>query len=258
MIFLKEMAGNGSFVLKVFSNEESVAEAAAGIFVEQFKKAMTRSEKFSVVLSGGNTPTLTYELLAREPFQSQINWRHVHVFWGDERCVPITDLCSNSKRAYEALLSHVPIPPHQIHPIPYTRDPNKSAVEYELVLKKYFDKAPPFFNLVLLGLGKDGHTASLFPGSTALTEKERWVVGLKNTSEEFGRVTLTLQILNLTRMTIFLVTGQEKAKILEEVLSDTESSQSLPARLIHPVNGELIWLVDSTAHPTNRIIVQGR
>jgi 6-phosphogluconolactonase len=180
MSYLKETEGSGSFVIKVFPDEESVAQAAAQIFVEKFKTAMTRSERFSVVLSGGKTPLRTYELLAKEPFTSQVNWRHIDVFWGDERCVPVTDWRSNYKMAFETLLSHVSIPVRQIHAIPFNDEPHKAAVEYENVLRKYFGEMPQLFDLVFLGLGKDGHTASLFPNSTSLNEKVRWTTSLKN------------------------------------------------------------------------------
>jgi 6-phosphogluconolactonase len=243
MSYLKETEGSGSFVIKVFPDEESVAQAAAQIFVEKFKTAMTRSERFSVVLSGGKTPLRTYELLAKEPFTSQVNWRHIDVFWGDERCVPVTDWRSNYKMAFETLLSHVSIPVRQIHAIPFNDEPHKAAVEYENVLRKYFGEMPQLFDLVFLGLGKDGHTASLFPNSTSLNEKVRWTTSLKNSGEDFSRITLTPQILNRTKMAIFLVTGQEKAEILKNVLDLVKPSFAFPASLIQPIQGELLWLV---------------
>lgn len=248
MSYLKETEGSGSFVVKVFPNEESVAQAAAEIFIEQFKKAMICSNKFSVVLSGGHTPAKTYELLAKEPFTSQVNWRHVNVFWGDERCVPNTDWRSNYKMAFETLLSHVSIPTRQIHSIPLSNEPHKAAVEYENILREYFGKTMPLFDLVFLGLGNDGHTASLFPNSTSLNEKVRWTTYLKNSGEDFSRITLTPQILNRTKMAIFLVTGQDKAEILKKVLADGNPSETFPARLIRPIKGELVWLVDSAAY----------
>ena len=247
MSYLNETEGNGSFVIKVFPDVESVAQAAAQIFVEKFKAAMTRSERFSVVLSGGKTPLRTYELLAKEPFTSQVNWRQVNVFFGDERCVPITDRRSNYKMADETLLSHVPIPARQIHSIPFDNEPQKAAVEYENILREYFGEKPPIFDLVFLGLGNDGHTASLFPNSTSLNEKVRWTTSLKNSGEDFSRITLTPQILNRTKMAIFLVTGQDKAEILDKVLAEGDPPEILPARLIHPIKGKLVWLVDSAA-----------
>ena len=248
MIFLMGMEGSGSFVIKIFPDEESVAQAAAQLFVEQYKKSMARSDRFSVALSGGHTPLRTYELLSQEPFKSRIDWSHVHVFWGDERCVPISDSRSNYGIANKTLLSHVPIPSEQVHPILGTEDPHKSAAEYESVLKEYFGDSSPFFDLVFLGLGKDGHTASLFPGSPSLNEKVRWVAWQKNFTEDFLRITMTPQLLNLAQMVLFLVTGPEKAEILKVVLNNVEPTHLLPAQLIHPIEGEIVWLVDSSAH----------
>ncbi len=250
MIYWQGMEGNGCYVIKVCPNQESVAQAAAHVFVEQFKIAMTRSEKFSVVLSGGKTPMSTYQLLATEPFKSQIDWLHVHVFWGDERCVPFDDMMSNYGSAQRAFLSQVPIPARQVHPILCTDSPGKSAKEYEANIRKYFDKSRPSFDLVFLGLGVDGHTASLFPNSSALDEKVTWVTNLKNEKENFARVSLTPQLLNCTHMALFMVTGRKKANILSRVLGGSETSTLLPAQLIQPVAGELLWLVDSNACPS--------
>ncbi|MCX6125960.1 MAG: 6-phosphogluconolactonase, partial [Proteobacteria bacterium] len=151
-------------MLKVFSNEESLANAAAAVFVSQCKKSIARSGRFSVVLSGGNTPRQTYELIAKEPFRSQVDWTKVHVFWGDERLVDKSDDRSNFRLATDALLSQVPIPPTQVHPISAIRGPEEATREYESIIRRYFSQSAPRFDLVLLGLGVDGHTASIFPG----------------------------------------------------------------------------------------------
>ncbi len=235
-------------MVKVCPDPEAVAQTAAGLFVEQFKKAMGRSDRFSVALSGGHTPLRSYALLAEEPFKSQIDWSRVHVFWGDERCLPVTDLRNNYRAANQAFLSHVPIPPQQIHPILCIDAPRKSAMEYEAVLRRHFGNSSPHFDLVFLGLGKDGHTASLFPGSDRLNEASPWAIEVQNASEDFARISLTAQILNLTRMAVFIAVGQEKSEILKQVLSGAETSPRLPARLIHPIDGDLVWVVDSSCY----------
>jgi 6-phosphogluconolactonase len=231
-------------VLVHYPDVEALALAAAEIFVEQFNMAINRSGHFTVLLSGGGTPKLTYEHLAREPFKSQIDWSLVNLFWGDERCVELNDPLSNYLMASKALLSHLPIPLQQIHPIICYKDPHVSADRYEALLKEFFKGSPPSFDLVFLGLGLDGHTASLFPHIQVLEENKKWVIVVQNECEDFARITLTLPILNLAKVIVFLVSGEEKAEILQKVLSQEEPLSILPARLIKPVAGKLYWLVD--------------
>jgi len=240
---------SGCFVVKVCADENSVALAAAEMFVDQYKKAISRSERFRVVLSGGNTPQRTYELLTQDHFKNQIHWPNVHIFWGDERCVEATDSRSNYGTAYRDFLSHVPIPEHQIHPMFRAQGSHEAALEYEALLHRYFAESLSCFDLVFLGLGENGHTASLFPDSPALKEKSRWVVATQNPNEDFARITLTFPLLNGAHLIIFLVTGKEKKEILKKVFAKEEPTYSLPARLIKPINGELIWLVDSSTQP---------
>jgi 6-phosphogluconolactonase len=234
-------------VVEVFPNKEALAQAAAELFVTRFSEGIAESGRFSVVLSGGTTPRHIYECLAEDPFRSRVDWRRVNIFWGDERCVPLSDIRSNFKMAKEALLSKIDVPGDQIHPIQCASDSDKSAMAYESVLTNYFRKSSPYFDLTFIGLGKDGHTASLFPESPALNEKERWVAVVRKESEDFERITMTLPLLNRTRVAVFLVEGEEKADILKKVLSASDTSSSIPARLIQPVDGRLIWLVDRSA-----------
>ena len=235
-------------MIKVCHDEEAVAQSAAEIFVEQFRLSMLRSDKMSVVLSGGQTPMRTYQRLADAALQCQVDWSRVHIFWGDERCVPITDARSNYKMAQQAFLSQVPIPAGHIHPILCTQHPQLAAQDYEAGLKSYFKNAPARFDLVFLGLGEDGHTASLFSQTEALNEKVRWVKALQKPTEDFARITLTLPLLNLTQLAVFLVTGADKAQILKKVLAGSEDAKPVAAQLIRPVDGRLLWLVDSAAY----------
>lgn len=220
-----------------------MSRAAAKIFVEQSHRAIKLTGRFSVLLSGGNTPMATYECLAKDPFKNQVDWSKVNIFWGDERCVEPTDPRSNYLMASESLLSHVSIPPSQIYPMFCSKDPYEAAISYEKLLKNYFGLSLPCFDLTFLGLGEDGHIASLFPESEVLKEKEHWVRVVKNESDNFLRLTLTLPILNRSKIIVFLVTGEKKKQILEKVLAH-ESTDQFPAQLIQPINGKLIWLVD--------------
>ena len=230
-----------------YPSEEALAYGAAKLFVEQFQLAVHRSGRFSVLLSGGNTPRRTYELLSISPFKDQVDWSLIDIFWGDERCVDPKDFRSNYLMAYEALLSHVSIPKEQIHPIYCNENPQKSAEDYEALLRKYFVGSSPRFDFVFLGLGVDGHIASLFPQSLALKEKKYWVMSEKKDNDNFARISLTLQVLNLAKVIVVLVTTNEKAQIFKKILSDKKETFLLPAQMIEPVNGKLYWLVDSSA-----------
>ncbi len=237
-------------MIDVFTSEEALAHAAAKVFVLQYRVATTQSGRFSVVLSGGLTPILTYQLLATSMFSCQIDWTKVHVFWGDERCVPQSDYRSNFRIAHDNFLSRVSIPPSHIHPMFNDQNPSQSAREYELVLTRYFDDCQPCFDLVFLGLGADGHTASLFPGSAAIEASSSWVAVVQNKQETFARITLSAELLNQTKVALFLVVGQEKASILREVLGPVDPNHMIPARLIQPAQGQLLWFVDASADPS--------
>jgi 6-phosphogluconolactonase len=234
-------------MMRILPDFESLSQAAAELVMEQSKRAIEARGRFSLVLSGGSTPRLTYELLASEMFRASIEWKKVHIFWGDERCVPPDDPRSNERMAREAFLDHVSIPQEQIHPIRCASSPQQSAQAYESTLKTFFGNHNPSFDTVLLGLGVDGHTASLFPGSPALKENKRWVVATHSGNEDFERVTLTPVLINRAMNVVFLVAGKEKARILREVTEDAAVGDPLPARLIRPAGGQLVWLVDKQA-----------
>jgi 6-phosphogluconolactonase len=233
-------------MMRIYPNLESLSDAAAQLFAEQAKRAIDARGRFSVALSGGSTPSRTYELLAQPPFRDQVQWATVHVFWGDERCVPVDDPRSNYRMARQALLDHVPIPPVQIHPIPYSREPREAAARYETVLRGFFGERQPRFDMVFLGLGANGHTASLFPGMPVLEERQRWVAEVYVAEQDLYRVTLTVPLLNQAGIVAFLVAGAAKAAVLHEVLEGSQDPTRLPAQLIRPNDGALYWLVDQT------------
>jgi 6-phosphogluconolactonase len=203
--------------------------------------------RFSVALSGGSTPAGVYRLLAEEPFADRIPWSDVHIFWGDERCVPPNDPGSNYRLAQEALLSRVPIPADNIHRIRGEVDPSTAARVYDAALQDFFCGPRSRFDLVLLGLGTDGHTASLFPGSSALEETEQLAEAVVGAYEgrPAQRVTLTLPAINSAREALFLVSGAAKAGIVRAVLEGSEPD--LPARRVRLTAGRLTWLLDADA-----------
>jgi 6-phosphogluconolactonase len=234
-------------MIQVYPDLESLSRAAAELLVLQANLAVAARGRFSVALSGGATPRRTYELLAAPPLKDQAPWDRVHVFWGDERCVPLNDPRSNARMAQEAWLDHVPIPKDQIHPLDCTQAPAAAAREYEARLRKFFAGRPPRLDLVLLGLGDNGHTASLFPGLPVLEEKERWAAAVYLAEPNLYRVTLTAPLINQAAMVVFLVAGKSKAGVLQEVLHGPRDPGRLPAQLIQPQNGELLWLADLAA-----------
>ena len=232
----------------IFDDAEQLGKAAAVAFSEQAESFITRQGRFSVALSGGNTPRRVYELLASDEFKKQIAWEDVHIFFGDERPVPRNHPASNYGMAFAALLSKVPVPAANIHAITGDGDPNSNARAYESELRSFFpDAKEPRLDLVLLGLGEDGHTASLFPGTRALQENKAWV--LANWVERLSefRITLTAPVLNAAANILFLVAGENKAAPLLEVLRGPYQTERLPAQLIRPQNGSLIWMVDAAA-----------
>jgi 6-phosphogluconolactonase len=234
-------------VIKVYADLEALSRAAAELFVVEARRAVKARGRFAVLLAGGETPRRTYELLATPFYRDRIAWSAVHIFWGDERCVPPDDRRSNALMARRTLLDHVPVPPAQIHPIPGGKPPHEAARVYEEVLRDFFTADLPGFDLVFLGLGENGHTASLFPGTPALEERERWVAEVYVAGEGLHRVTLTAPAINRAALVAFLVTGGGKAEMLRKVLEGSTDPLQLPARLIRPVQGELFWLVDREA-----------
>jgi 6-phosphogluconolactonase len=234
--------------IRILENDEKVARTAADCFVGIAQNSISAMGRFSVVLAGGSTPRRTYELLATEEYRNRIAWPKVHIFFGDERCVPPTDATSNYRMANQAMISLLRIPSQNIHRMAGEGDAVANASLYESDLLTFFDEAPwPRFDLVLLGLGDDGHTASLFPGTRALSERKAWV--LANWVEKLNayRITLTPPAINHAANVLFLVTGTGKSKSLRHVLRGARDPQKQPAQLIQPVEGSLLWLIDEAA-----------
>lgn len=226
--------------------------AAAATFVARLSdQAVAARGQFTVALSGGSLPRLLCPPLAAEPLKSQIFWPAWHVFWADERCVPLTDPDSNYFLARQLLFDHVDIPPEQIYPPNVSLEPAETAAAYQATLQRVFSPPGgqlPRFDLILLGIGPDGHTASLFPQHPLLAETEKWVAAvLDSPKPPPQRITLTLPIINNARQVVFITAGAAKASVLPQILGTEKPAASLPARRVQPVRGEQHWFVDQAA-----------
>ena len=230
----------------VSRDPEALARRVAAWITEL---AASSRDRFTIGLSGGSTPRRLYQLLAESPFRDNLPWERIHWFWGDERIVPWDDPESNYGMARAAMLSHASVPPGNIHGVVTTGTPEEAARRYEDALKSYYgsaalDPGKPLFDVQLLGLGEDGHTASLIPGTSALDERHRWAVTVVGVRPE-PRITLTYPVLDSSRHVAFLAAGGGKREILARALS---GDQALPAARVSPV-GELTWFVDEAARP---------
>jgi 6-phosphogluconolactonase len=233
--------------IKVYADASALARAAAEHFVALSAEAINRRGRFAVALSGGSTPRAMYALLATSEFVSRVEWARVHAFWGDERCVPPEHPDSNFRMAREALLDRVPIPAGNIYRMRGEMEPALATDEYESALQTFFADGQPHFDLILLGMGDDGHTASLFPGTAAIHEQTRWAAAQYVEKLRVWRVTLTPVVVNAAANVIFVVSGAGKAERLKQVLTGPYQPDVLPSQIVRPTNGRLSWLVDSDA-----------
>jgi 6-phosphogluconolactonase len=243
-----------SVSVAVLLDRASLMRAAADRIVALAEQAIRTHGRFLWALAGGSTPAELYALLASPEYVRRIDWAHVHFFWGDERCVPPEHHDSNFRMARDTLLGVVRPPEQNVHRMPGELEPSEAAARYQIELERAFDGGAterfPRFDLILLGMGADGHTASLFPGSAGLLESERWVVA--NRAEHLAaditalRLTLTFPVLDAARNVLFLVAGADKAQRLAEVLSGTHPGPPYPAELVRPELGAE-WFVDSAA-----------
>jgi 6-phosphogluconolactonase len=233
--------------IRVLPDPAALANAAARLIVEQAQAAIDARGAFSIALSGGSTPRDLHRQLASPPLVNQVDWQHVHVFFGDERCVPPHDAQSNYHMAEDTLLGRVPIPAAQVHRMRGELPPEQAASDYETELKAFFKNDPPRIDVILLGMGDNGHTASLFPGLSAVHQQQRWVVAEDVKEVGMWRITLTPVVLNLGREVVFLVAGEGKANMLHRVLEGPYTPAELPAQIVRPSPGEVIWLVDAAA-----------
>jgi 6-phosphogluconolactonase len=233
---------------RTYPTPAAVAQAAADIIVQAARDAASAGRNFSLVLSGGSTPKILYQLLAAEPARSEVDWDRFEVFFGDERAVPPDHADSNFKMANDALIGRVPLPPANVHRMRGEIDPNEAAVEYGRMLKARFGDGGP--DVTLLGMGDDGHTASLFPHTTALDETHHRVVAHyveKSTTGKSWRITMTAPFINRSKRVLVMVTGASKAGRLKEILAGPRDAHRLPIQLIDPAPGTMIWMLDEPA-----------
>lgn len=233
--------------IEIADGADTLSHAVAKHFVRVTTAAVRERGRCSVALAGGSTPKTIYRLLSDEPFRSHVIWDQIQFYWGDERHVPVDHPDSNYRMAAETLLSKVPIRARNIHRMHgEVRNADLAAREYEDDMRASFNEsgAIPRFDLILLGLGGDGHTASLFPGTPAIAERQRWCVANWVNTLSAYRLTLTLPVLNAARVVLFTVSGAEKAAIVRDVLRGT---RDVPARLVQPADGEVWWMLDRAA-----------
>jgi 6-phosphogluconolactonase len=244
-----------SHEVDVFSSTELLIDAAAAFFVQCALRAQRRTGRFVVALSGGSTPRGLFARLASSPYIDQVDWSRVVVCWGDERCVPPDDAQSNYRMAYETLLHAAPVPPMHVLRMQGELDPDDAARAYEHTLRTLLatEEGTPRiadgqrFDLVMLGLGTDGHTASLFPHGASVSEQTRWVSAEYGSTVQMWRLTLTPPILNAAADILFLATGGEKADIVRQVLHDPFNPALLPAQVVRPIAGNVRWMLDGDA-----------
>ncbi len=240
----------GTVHVHVAPTLDDLIRATAERFVALAEAAIRERGAFTVALAGGSTPRPLYERLATSPWKERADWTKVHLFWGDERAVPPDHPDSNYRLVAETLLAGIGLPVENVHRVEAERPPEKAAERYEQVLRDHFRLPPghwPRFDLILLGLGADGHTASLFPHTPALWEHRRLVVAPFVPKLRSHRITLTVPTINHARQILFLVSGEAKAETVARVVQGTYAPDEYPAQLIHPRDGELWWMLDAGA-----------
>lgn len=232
----------------IVDNASELSARGAAIFFKRAKEVVDHKGRFSVALSGGSTPRGMHKLLAEEPYLSRMPWGAIELFWVDERCVPVDDPASNYGVAKEDFVNRIPIPPANVHPMPGEVPPEEGAGEYQRQLEEFFQLgkgASPVFDIIFLGMGTDGHTASLFPGANSVGGSGTWVEAVKGGIPDVYRLTLTYEVLNRAKEICFLVAGKEKALTVRAIFEDREAN--LPAQKIQLANGKLTWLLDKEA-----------
>jgi len=234
-------------MLNIFATTEEIFKEAAAVFISSANEAIMQKGYFAVALTGGSSPEGLYRLLSEDQYKNQIDWTKVLIFWGDERWVPLDNDLSNARMSYEQLLDRVPVRPVNVFPM--YRDgitAEDFAAVYNVLLKEMLG-SDGRMDLILLGMGQDGHTASLFPGTVALDETENWVTAYYLEQQQMYRITLTAPFLNRARKLLVIAFGETKAEALKEVIEGPYNPRIYPAQLLAPSQGELLFLVDKKA-----------
>jgi len=245
--------------IKEYNDLEILSANAANFISDLANKTIEKQGFFTVALSGGNSPRLIYSMLAEEKISKKINWAKVFFFWGDDRYLPYTSSESNYRMAYDTLLSKINSSPENIFRIPTeVSPPEEAALLYENVMRKVFAnlgaidpvKNLPVFDLVILGLGRDGHTASLFPGHRAVNEQKRWVMHIKAHARVTlrDRITITLPVINNAKNIMFIISGEGKGKIIRDIVEEKRAGKAYPASMIKPHDGQSVWFIDKNIY----------
>ena len=241
------MTPDKKYNIKVFPTDDELNKAAAEFIIAIANKSIAARGRFTISLSGGQTPEKLYSLLAEPSFREQIDWSRTLIFWGDERCVSLDDEQNNAYRAKELLLDKNDIPASNIYRIPVNLPPEEASTEYEKEIFAFFNEEVPRFDIILLGLGENGHTASLFPKTKVINEQAEGVRAVFVEEEKMFRVTMTAPLINRAHNILFLVTGEKKVQILAKVLYGSYQPKTYPAQLIKPFDGDLFWFIDEAA-----------
>lgn len=233
--------------LHVSKDKDELSKYTAEWMTRYISDVLKKQKRFTIALSGGSTPEKLYRLLATKEYKDKIDWAKIHFFWGDERFVPFTDKRNNAAMAFETLLNHVPVPKENIHIMRTDISPEESAAGYEKILHTYFARKKHSFDLVLLGLGDNAHTLSLFPGYDIIHEKKKWVHSFYLEEQKMHRISLTVPVVNNASRIVFLISGKDKAASLYNVLFAQHDPDLYPAQIIQPFSGELYWFTDEAA-----------
>jgi 6-phosphogluconolactonase len=234
--------------IQVYSDVQAISQATADRIVQAIRETLETKSICTIALSGGSTPNMLHRLLAAEPYSTQIDWSRLHLFWGDERVVPFTDERNNARMAFETLLNHVPVPPDQIHVMRTDIPASDSAIAYEQILRQYFPEGAPSFDILLLGMGDDGHTLSLFPGLSVVQEQKNWVSSFWLEAQKMERITITAPLALMASRVFFLTAGKNKADAFRQVIQGEWNPNVYPAQLFRKAQGEVYWFIDQDLH----------
>lgn len=233
--------------LHIEKDTKALSASLAEWINDYIQQVLAKQDRFTFVLSGGSTPKALYALLAESPYKESIPWEKLHFFWGDERAVPFEDSRSNAKMCYDELLDKVPVKAENIHIMRTDIAPEESAAEYEKIVKTYFEGSETTFDFVLLGMGDDGHTLSLFPGTEVIHEQTALATSFFLKAQDMYRITLTAPVVNDAACVAFLAAGAGKAEVLKQVLKGEKNVDLYPSQIIQPAKGQLHWFVDEAA-----------
>lgn len=233
--------------LHIEKDTKALSASLAEWINNYIQQVLAKQDRFTFVLSGGGTPKALYALLAESPYKESIPWEKLHFFWGDERAVPFEDSRNNAKMCYDELLDKVPVKAENIHIMRTDITPEESAAEYEKIIKTYFEGSETTFDFVLLGMGDDGHTLSLFPGTEVIHEQNTLATSFFLQAQDMYRITLTAPVVNEAACVAFLAAGAGKAEVLKQVLKGEKNVDLYPSQIIQPEKGQLHWFVDEAA-----------